>query len=68
MGVGSTVRQQETDDQHSRRQRQGYSRRRHMGRDGFVYPLTDRAQTILRLIVVLGIMGMTQTQDEEDIQ
>lgn len=36
--------------------------------DGFVNPLTDRAETIICLLVAMGIVGMAQTQDEEDIQ
>jgi hypothetical protein len=39
-----------------------------MGRDGFVNPLTDRAETILGLCVAMGSVGVDQTQDEEDVQ
>jgi hypothetical protein len=39
-----------------------------MGGDGFVNPLTDRTETIIGLIVAMRIVGMAQTQEEEDIQ
>jgi hypothetical protein len=39
-----------------------------MGGDGFVHPLTDRAEMIVRLALKMGIVGMAQAQDKERMQ
>jgi hypothetical protein len=36
-----------------------------MGGDGFVHPLTDRAEMIICLALKMGIVGMAQAQDKE---
>lgn len=39
-----------------------------MGGDGLVDPLTDSPEMIIGLPLKVGVMGMAQTQDEEDMQ